>query len=139
MVVDLRAAYEELYNAREQANASPDEHLFLVLDKTLRGFPWESMPSLRGRSVSRLPSLSFLRDRLELMSASSAHDSHAFVANPSSTGFILNPGGDLTNTQKTFEPWLTDMSTRADWSGIVARVPSDLEMSAALSKKEVIL
>lgn len=66
-------------------------------------------------------------------------DPHAFHANPASTGYILNPGGDLQNTQKMFEPWLNDMSSSMGWTGIVARAPSDEEVRIALSTKEVVL
>jgi separase len=69
---------------------SPPEHLFLALDKNVSPFPWESIPILRGRAVSRIPSLPFLLDQVEMMkhlsvpsalSASSALASSAGQAN----------------------------------------------------------
>ncbi|KAJ1659087.1 separin protein [Dispira simplex] len=45
-------------------------HVVLILDKHLQLLPWESMPCLRQRSVSRLPSLHFLRDRMLLLYSS---------------------------------------------------------------------
>jgi hypothetical protein len=38
--------------------------MVLILDQNLQAFPWESLPCLEGQSVSRLPSLECLRERL---------------------------------------------------------------------------
>ena len=61
VTLELRSALEELHSrsGSKQGTKASDEHLFLILDKNLQGVPWESMPTLRGRSVSRIPSLSF--------------------------------------------------------------------------------
>ncbi|KAJ1968935.1 separin protein [Dispira parvispora] len=52
-----------------QSSGKP-HHVVLILDKHLQLLPWESMPCLRQRSVSRLPSLHFLRDRVLLLRSS---------------------------------------------------------------------
>ena len=48
-------------NVREKPRESSEdrcsEHLVLVLDETVQEFPWEALPSLAGRSVSRYASL----------------------------------------------------------------------------------
>ncbi|KAG9309980.1 peptidase family C50-domain-containing protein [Chiua virens] len=66
ITVDLRTVLEEHMTARKKAKVMPveDSHTFLVLDRNLQGIPWESLPVLRGQSVSRIPSLEFLLDRL---------------------------------------------------------------------------
>ncbi|CEQ40338.1 SPOSA6832_01949 [Sporobolomyces salmonicolor] len=143
VVVDLREALEELHGTKSapKGTPDPDEHTFLVLDKTLQAFPWESLPCLRGRSVSRLPSLSFLRDRLDLAASRSTSEDRPFeiVLNPKSAAFVLNPGGDLGNTQKTFEPWLEQQAREVNWNGIVGRAPGEDEVKAALASKELFL
>ncbi|GAA5958016.1 hypothetical protein JCM21900_004746 [Sporobolomyces salmonicolor] len=143
VVVDLREALEELHGTKSapKGTADPDEHTFLILDKTLQAFPWESLPCLRGRSVSRLPSLSFLRDRLDLAASRSTSEDRPFeiVVNPKSAAFVLNPGGDLRNTQKTFEPWLEQQAREVNWNGIVGRAPGEDEVKAALASKELFL
>ncbi|GAA5940472.1 hypothetical protein JCM1841_001027 [Sporobolomyces salmonicolor] len=143
VVVDLREALEELHGTKSapKGTPDPDEHTFLVLDKTLQAFPWESLPCLRGRSVSRLPSLSFLRDRLDLAASRSTSEDRPFeiVVNPKSAAFVLNPGGDLGNTQKTFEPWLEQQAREVNWNGIVGRAPGEDEVKAALASKELFL
>ncbi|GAA5849620.1 hypothetical protein JCM8547_000513 [Rhodosporidiobolus lusitaniae] len=143
VVVDLREALEELHGSKSapKVTANPNEHTFLILDKTLQAFPWESLPCLRGRSVSRLPSLAFLRDRFDLAASRSTdpEQPHDLVVNPTKASFVLNPGGDLKNTQKTFEPWLEEQKNAVGWNGIVARAPLEEEMKASLSQKELFL
>ncbi|KAM0746055.1 hypothetical protein T439DRAFT_384325 [Meredithblackwellia eburnea MCA 4105] len=142
--VDLRTALEELHSAKDNSISTNNDHTFLLLDKSLQNFPWESLPCLRGRSVSRLPALSFLRDRLDLVAVSQPHalppvSTPVFIVNSNSTSFLLNPGGDLKNTQATFEPWLREKKKSAGWTGLVGRGPSDEEVKAALSSKELFL
>jgi separase len=48
------------------ASQAQDEHLFLILDKHTQIFPWESLNCMRGRSISRVPSLPFLLDQMRL-------------------------------------------------------------------------
>ena len=55
----LTAAFEENTPAVGMVS-----HTILILDKSLQALPFESIPLLRSRSVSRMPSLPFLRDRL---------------------------------------------------------------------------
>ena len=76
-------------------------HLILLLDKNLQSIPWESIPCLRGRSVSRVPSISFLRDRLLDRGRGDKAVSTCKVS------YVLNPAGDLKSTQKEFEDTLS--------------------------------
>ncbi|CAH7673700.1 peptidase family C50-domain-containing protein [Phakopsora pachyrhizi] len=107
---DIQKAYLKPFSKRDCA----DQHLFLILDKAFQGFPWEVLPILRGHSVSRIPSLSFLRDRLDVNFSSSL----PMVVDSRKTSYILNPSGDLKNTQTQFESWLDGNLT---WSGIKGR------------------
>jgi len=143
VVVDLREALEELHGTKSapKSRADPDEHTFLVLDQDLQAFPWESLPCLQGRSVSRLPSLSFLRDRLDSAAARAPADAapHDVVVDPGRASFVLNPGGDLKNTQKTFEPWLEEQVQARAWTGVTARAPLEEEVKSALLNKDLFL
>jgi len=98
----------------------------LVVDAGLSGIPWESLPSLRRQRMFRLPSLSALRARLELAATpmatepepkttkrkAAAPKKSKAAAAPKPTGvllppsvkvhktfYLLNPSGDLANTQ----------------------------------------
>ncbi|BGP62219.1 separin protein [Rhodotorula toruloides] len=141
VVVDLREALEELHGTKSapKSKASPDEHTFLILDKRLQAIPWESLPCLRGRSISRLPSLSFLRDRLDLAADRAPGTPHDFVVDHARTSYLINPGGDLKNTQQTFEPWLREQADKHGWTGVVARTPLEEEVKQSLTRTELFL
>jgi separase len=146
VVVDLRAALEEhAARVRGHARSQQDEHVFLVLNRCLQEIPWESLPILRGRSISRIPNVDFLIDRLELAQRrhlSGSHvperyDGHTRL-DSSSTYYILNPSGDLEGTERRFAPWLRSMQ-RVGWDGIIGRAPSEQEFSNALLKNELVM
>lgn len=88
--------FQDLFESPEEG-AEEEEHIVLVLDKTLQCLPFEAMDLLQGRSVSRMPTLAFLRDRL------SEQQDGSIVIDPSNTFYLLNPGSDLSSTQKAFE------------------------------------
>lgn len=154
VVIDLRVLLEEvavkLKSARrEQDDDDRHRHLFLVLDKNVQGVPWESIPTLRGRAVSRIPTIAFLMDRLQLSrtltsSTPSQKQRRPVVTdralvNPAKTTYILNPSGDLKSTEQTFAPWLRQMDKQAGWDGIVGRAPLELEMINALTKRDLVM
>jgi separase len=142
VVCDLKTALDDFHTANTKVGDNPDQHTFLVLDKAFQAFPWESMPCLRGRSVSRIPSLAFLRDRLDLARVRQETElpamPHRITVNTSQTAVILNPGGDLKTTQQAFEPWVQRMQ-KSGWSSIVGRAPSEEEMRQCLSNKDLVL
>ncbi|KAK4053371.1 separin protein [Microbotryomycetes sp. JL201] len=136
IVLDLRSAFEDLQGP--DAVEQDGQHLLLMLDKSMQALPWESLPCLRGKSVSRVPSLSFVKDRLDLLEAR-AKETGRLVVDTSRTSFILNPSKDLTNTQKTFEPWLEHQRRHSGWTGITGRAPSDEEVKHSLSTSDLVL
>jgi separase len=146
VVVDLRSALEE-HAARVRGRLSPeeDEHVFLVLNRCLQEIPWESLPILRGRSVSRIPNIDFVIDRLELAqrrrqseSRDSDHYDGQTRLDSSNTYYVLNPSGDLEGTERRFSPWLRSMKA-VGWDGIIGRSPSEQEFSHALLKNELVM
>ncbi|KAH8925320.1 hypothetical protein BT69DRAFT_1216644 [Atractiella rhizophila] len=104
------------------------QHVFLILDRELHCFPWESMSILQDRSVSRIPSMSFLQDRLEL----TPEDTCEITVDIRQTRFLLDPKLDFKHTRGLFQPWLEEMS-KYGWKGIIGREPIDLEMKGLLS------
>lgn len=73
LVVDVKTVISELNSSTPKngaaaiaASQGQDEHLFLILDKHTQIFPWESLNCMRGRSISRVPSLPFLLDQMRL-------------------------------------------------------------------------
>lgn len=156
VVVDLRSVMQEHaeklksvghgrtgafgYNER----VHHDEHLFLVLDKNVQGLPWENIPILRGRSVSRIPSISFLLDRVQFARlrqselGSSSNTVDRAVCDPTNAYYIINPSGDLERTEERFKPWLKKME-KAGWQGISGRAPSELQVLNALRTKDLVV
>lgn len=129
------------YHSASQTVSTNLTHTILILDKNLHAFPWESLPSLQSLSISRLPSLAALRERLISAKPSLFPDlntcpGHHISANVGGTS-ILNPSGDLTHTQKTLRPYLDSME--GEWTHIVARAPTEKEFEAALQARDLLL
>ncbi|KAG0170304.1 hypothetical protein DFQ29_009352 [Apophysomyces sp. BC1021] len=118
----------------------PGDHIILILDKHTHMFPLESMPIMRPQAVSRLPCISFLRDRIAYGRASSnrTHDEEweDIKVDRQSAYYILNPSGDLMNTQREFE---STFRSTPGWSGIVQEKPSEMLCQQALMSKELYL
>lgn len=110
-----------------------DEHLILVLDSPLHNFPWESVPFLAKRSISRLPALSFLQDRLVVNATAQSMDSTCSSAASPRVHYTLDPGGDLKHTKNEFGAWLKQHG----WSGSVGRPPMEEELKRALVKNDI--
>ncbi|KAJ1311860.1 hypothetical protein OPQ81_010320 [Rhizoctonia solani] len=152
LVVDLRNALEEhTLKTTPRPTQVEDHHMFLVLDKNAQQIPWESIPVLRGRSVSRIPSISFLVDRIQLArhrqglpfvpsdSKSDAHQIDRITIDPKRVRYVLNPKGDLKHTEKQFSPWLKRMTKEAGWSGTISRIPTEEEMARSLSGSDLFI
>lgn len=142
VVIDFRTVLEE-HSAKHGSRIvhQPDSHMFLILDKNMQGIPWESIPILRGRSVSRIPSIDFLVDRLHYVQSVQGADAapaDRLAVDPRSTYFVLNPSGDLKNTEGRFVKWLQDMK-RVGWTGIIGEVPSELQLVDALTNKDLVM
>lgn len=145
-VVDLRSALEE-HRARSQGRTVlvHDHHTFLVLDKNVQGIPWESLPVLRGQSISRIPNMDFLIDRIELAKQwrSSGPQGDDRVVDRIDVDikkayYVLNPSGDLRNTQDRFVDWAKGMR-RAGWGGIIGKAPSEQQLVDALTRNDLVV
>ncbi|KAG2081359.1 peptidase family C50-domain-containing protein [Suillus cothurnatus] len=145
VTVDLRCALEEhatFKNKRGKVNSTlvDDPHMFLVLDHNVQGVPWESIPVLRGQSVSRIPNVSFLLDRVRLASAENRSGGvvDRTSVDPRKTFFVLNPSGDLKGTEGRFKPWLEQMRS-VGWEGVIGRPPSEQQILDALARKDLVV
>ncbi|KAG2038447.1 peptidase family C50-domain-containing protein [Suillus americanus] len=145
VTVDLRYALEEhtaFKNKRGKVNRTlvDDPHMFLVLDHNVQGVPWESIPVLRGQSVSRIPNVSFLLDRVRLASVKNRSGDvvDRTSVDPRKTFFVLNPSGDLKGTEGRFKPWLEQMQS-IGWEGVIGRPPSEQQFLDALARKDLVV
>ena len=140
MVIETLDALRAYHNASQTVLSATAKHTILILDKDLHAFPWESMPCLQSLSISRLPSLAALRERIlaarpseSVHNAQPGHHISAFAGGTS----ILNPSGDLTHTLKTLKPHLDDL--QGPWTHITNRAPTEKEFESALKDKELVL
>ncbi|KAI9061528.1 hypothetical protein FKP32DRAFT_1654199 [Trametes sanguinea] len=147
VVVELRNALEE-HAARLKGRTSADvddSHIFLVLDKNVQGIPWESLPVLRGKSVSRIPSIDFLIDRLEFSHWRKWEDGRPqeglvdrASVDPRRAYFVLNPSGDLKGTEGRFADWLKGMKS-VGWDGVIGHAPSEQQFIDALTNRDLMI
>lgn len=139
MVIDTQDALKA-YHSAARATPSSAPHTILMLDNNLHGFPWECLPCLEKLSVSRLPSLASLRERLLTLRSSTTTDEaapgHYITASAGGTS-ILNPGGDLANTSRTLQPVLG--SLKGEWTHIHSRPPTESEFFTALGEQDLLL
>ncbi|KAJ3044989.1 hypothetical protein HDV00_012409 [Rhizophlyctis rosea] len=143
-LVKFHTDYTKLRSKHQLEDPSP-KHIILIPDKHLQSFPWESIPILRGKPVSRVPCLAFLRDRMVaagMMGADGAADGEGSGVNgmvevdQEKAFYVLNPGGDLVGTQKEFEG---DLRSRREWDGVIGRAPGEDEYTEALEKSSIFL
>lgn len=135
MTIEIFDALRQYYEAAKRSEDQPGmEHTVLILDKELHCFPWESLPCLHGQAVTRLPSLSCLRDRI-------LHQRHKdaegrFCINGQNGAYVLNPGGDLEATQANFEQPLKELG---DWEGLTRTVPTEAQFKEYLQERDIFL
>lgn len=142
VATDLRGCLDRLHDS-QPTQSRIDQHTFLVLDKDAQKYPWESLPSVRGRSFSRIPTLAFLTDMAHLLPhwKTGANDGNKSLlrhlsVDAHNTSYMLNPGGDLPRTQSSFEPWLKG---HASWKGICGRKPMTLEVEQSLGNSDIFM
>ncbi|GLC69429.1 hypothetical protein PLESTF_000829800 [Pleodorina starrii] len=144
----------EACGAAPQQSAGP---VLLVLSHALHGLPWESIPCCHGKEIYRILSLpvacAAAVQRPGMGHASGASD-FGGAAGPaksggkresSSTGnmkpgvsafYVLNPCGDLVETQSFFRPIL---EAQPLWEGITGERPSSQALLAALQSRDLFL
>ena len=137
MVIEVQDAlshYHELSKSTDEPE--PNGHVILILDKRLHSFPWESLPCLTGQSVSRLPSLGSLRDRILMMQAQEESTCSSFIVDRASGAYVLNPSSDLRHTQSTFE---APLFTLSGYSSTINQEPTEPDLKEILSSKALYL
>lgn len=136
--MDALRSYHEAANFNE----SDQNHLILILDRKLHGFPWESLPCLQNVSVSRVGSMLALRERILAMRRQMKDGAEErYLVNKQSGTFILNPSGDLSRTQTTMSPLLDSLSkaSGSSWRLTINKAPSEKEFATALSDRSMLL
>lgn len=104
------------------------EHIVLVLDKKSQAFPWESIPSLRRKSVTRVPSFTILEN---LLRQTQGNMTLSVNRDNNNCHYVLNPGKDLPRTQERFQHIFEGAT---GWTGLTAKPPTEQEVSRMLEK-----
>ncbi|CAA21959.1 separase/separin [Schizosaccharomyces pombe] len=128
--MDLQDALNAYFN--NYVSEENRSHTVLVLDKSVHQFPWESLPCLNRQSVSRVPSLSILRD---ILSQSFVVNGEYVEVRKEAGSYILNPSLDLKHTQEMFEHKLVE----GGWKGLIASQPSNRDFIKMLSGNDFFL
>lgn len=141
IVVETADALRQYHQAADTSDMITEkQHTILILDRNLHCFPWESIPCMAGQPVSRLPSLGCLRRRILQMRDEQKEQDTVLLngtrVNPGRGSYMLNPAGDLKNTQAAFEEPLRELSK---WDGFVNREPSEAEMKSCLQDNKIFL
>lgn len=105
--------------------------VILLLDAALQKLPWENMPCMRKCAVSRMPSFaSIMRvydDNHEKTDGEVRQAGRLSLQRDIGTGqaqYIINPGGDLTRTEKNFrKTFNTFAQSGIKWSGTFGASP----------------
>ncbi|CAN1164546.1 ESP1 [Linum perenne] len=132
----LHEALNKVKELKEQISVSR-EAAILVLDHEVQMLPWENIPTLRSQEVYRLPTvgsiswiLGSLRDR------ESAGIISAFPSiDPLDAFYLLNPSGDLKDTQAAFEKWFNDKN----FGGTAGSAPTSEELALALKNHDLFI
>ncbi|KAL9050367.1 MAG: hypothetical protein Q9162_006681 [Coniocarpon cinnabarinum] len=128
------------YHLTVNTERSPEEknHLILILDKKLHAIPWETMPCLLGTSVSRLPSIVDVQDRIfcmqEQQTLGLSRAASGISASSDRGTYVLNPGDDIPRTECAFKEPLSSLKSAKGWTNITGRAPSEAELQRALSQ-----
>jgi hypothetical protein len=116
--------------------SKPDSCLFLILDENLHRFPFEGMPILKGKTVCRVPCITFVLATLSEFDADSKSKSVPFV-DPSSVSYVVDPENNLQATQKRILPTIESLSSSRNWNwdGVVGEIPPTSLFSQGLGRK----
>lgn len=124
---------QKTVDALKSRTDPPEGHVVLILDKHLQKLPWESMPCLLTRSVTRLPSLHFLLN-YGLLRKLQPPSTLVHGIDPKKTFYVLNPHSNLPGTEERFRDWFKN---EPGWKGVIRSAPKSDELQSALVKQDL--
>ena len=123
-------------NARNPFSDEPedDECIILVLDENLQRFPFEGMPILEGKTVCRVPCLTFVLSKFQEMEQ--VRDG-ALKLDPTNTSFVLDPERNLQGTRKRILPELEHLQAKNhwEWESVIGEMPTTEFFESGLTKE----
>lgn len=137
MLVDILDALRAYHETRPSL---PARHTILILDKELECIPWEALPCLIDQSVSRMPSLATLFERVDQIRLHSETADALPISKGLARGsYILNPSGDLTSTQSVFEPILASHTATPNFERCINTAPTEAQFEKFLTTSDILL
>ncbi|CAH9052128.1 unnamed protein product [Cuscuta europaea] len=138
------AVYKTIFDAADKLEGSGcinRKPSILILDFDLQMLPWENLPILRDQEVYRMPSVGAINATLvkrclhqEAIEKGNLLNSIPLV-DPLDAYYVLNPDGDLSFTQATFEGWFNDKN----FEGTSGVAPTVDELTGALKRHDLFL
>ncbi|KAI4296272.1 hypothetical protein L6164_036245 [Bauhinia variegata] len=129
----------EALNTLEVETSVVGEPVILVLDYEVQMLPWENLPILRKQEVYRMPSVSSISAMFERSRNDPAQEGRTSptfpLIDPLDAFYLLNPSGDLNNTQDEFENWFRCQNIE----GKAGSIPTVEELAAALTNHDLFL
>ena len=116
-------------SCQELDNDAVSTCTFLILDEDLQRFPFEGFKCMEGRSICRVPSISFaVATLLERGQRRIRTDN---------TKYVLDPEANLSSTKRTILSALDSLTSKFKWTwqGVVGEIPSSDFMEAALTSQ----
>lgn len=104
-------------------------HVVLIPASNCTKIPWESIPSLRSKSVTRMPTLSQLETYLikyKNLLGNGIDSCKGY--------YVINPGNDLKRTEANLGPRFTNLD---GWEGIIGKAPNELDILKAFDEKNL--
>ncbi|KAK3575127.1 hypothetical protein QTP86_020811 [Hemibagrus guttatus] len=111
----------------------PHGHTVLILDKYLQKLPWENISCLKPCSVTRMPSLHAVLGHSHFQEV----DPDCVLSrgvDPQQVYFVLNPDGNLPDTEKRFRDWFTGERV---WQGVSGAPPDPDQLQEAVTTKDL--
>ncbi|XP_077581629.1 separin isoform X2 [Stigmatopora nigra] len=108
-------------------------HTVLILDRHLQKLPWESIASLKFRSVSRMPSWQSLIS----LSLQKENDPQSILkkgVDRENSFYLLDPDANLERTQTQFKEWFT---STLNWDGVCGHAPKSGQLEVAVAAKDL--
>ncbi|CAL9041755.1 unnamed protein product [Musa banksii] len=123
----------------EYAEQVAREPVIIVLDSDVQMLPWENLPILRSQEVYRMPSVSSIFLTLDKSCSHHKRDSGFGTiipaVDPLNAYYLLNPSGDLNDTQLEFEQWFRNQ----ELEGKAGNLPDTKELIIALQNHDLFL
>ncbi|OIV91544.1 hypothetical protein TanjilG_08956 [Lupinus angustifolius] len=130
----------EALNVLEVDDSVNREPIILVLDYEVQMLPWENLPVLRNHEVYRMPSVSSISAVLDNKASNHQEQVERNLVpfpsiDPLDAFYLLNPDGDLSDTQITFESWFRDKNLE----GKAGSKPTIGELASALKSHDLFI